>query len=148
MQLIRKEKRLLLVGTHEGESEAELILVPFDFVCVCVLSARTSCRLQSIKGSLCAVWIPIRGFRTRLHERGAVLCCGEGLAQGSDVAGSGGLVGRWVDVTGPASPCAPLPALPFHREPRAPGHSQGRTRCPSKTGGNARFATFFLFPSL
>lgn len=72
---------------HEGESEAGLILEPFDFVCVCVLSARMSCRLQSMKGFLCAVWIPVRGLRTRLHQRGAVLW--GGISSSSAVAESG-----------------------------------------------------------
>lgn len=81
--LIREKKSILLLGMLEGQSETGLILEPFDFVCV--LPARMSCRLQSMKGFLCAVWIPVRGLRTRLHKE--ELCCG--LAPGSGVAGSG-----------------------------------------------------------
>lgn len=84
IQLIREKKGILLSGMLEGESEAELIQSHLT-LCVCVLSARMSCRLQSMKGFLCAVWIPVRGLRTRLHSE--ELCCG--LAPGSAVAGSG-----------------------------------------------------------
>lgn len=103
------------------------ILVPFDFVCVCLLCARTSCRLQSMKDFLCEVWIPTRGSRTRLHEWGAVLW--RGISSRLWCVRVWGWWARWVLVIVPASPCAPVS-----------GHSQGRTRCSWKTERNSRFA--------
>lgn len=123
IQLIRKEKLLFLLGMHKGKHEAELILVPFDFVCVYYLPASfphridTSCRLQCFKGFSCMVQVPVRGFRARPHERGAMLRCGEGLAPVSAAAQGPGAVGWWVGVSEPASPRAGPPELMLHREP-------------------------------
>ena len=78
-------------------------------VCVCayVLPASfphcvdKSCRLQCIKGFFCAVQVPIRGFRARLHERGAVLRCAEGSARVSEAVWGPGAAGWRVGVSGP-----------------------------------------------
>lgn len=62
-----------------------------------------SCRLQYIKGFFCAVQVPDRGFRARLHEQGAVLCSGEGLAGVFNAAqGRGLLAGGCMSVCLPA----------------------------------------------
>lgn len=66
----------------------------------------TSCRLQCIKGFFCAVKVLVGGFRARLQECGAVLCCGEGSARVSHAVRGPGVAGWRVGVSVPASPCA------------------------------------------
>lgn len=149
MQLIRKEKLLLLLGMHKGESEAELILVPFDFVrerIICLPPSRivqtrlAGCNIQKVSS---AVQVPIRGFRARPHERGAMLRCGEGLAQVSDAAQGLRAIGWRMGVSVPASPCARSATPQGARSVRTP---QRPNKVPLKSWEKCQICHLLPFP--
>lgn len=97
---------------QEGESEAGLILVPFDFVWV-----STICK-HIWQAAVYERFLEQGGSPPEVSGQGCMseeLCWGEGLAPGSDAAGSGA-GGKGESM----SQSLPSPV---------PRHSQGITRC-------------------